>query len=252
MALVPIGTVAQTNAELPGVEGKRDVLIVPAGRHLNVSPETGAVVQPKAHVSSNKALGGYFVLTMLLVILITNASLRGIWSLVVVFGLLAITFFLGMMNLWDTVLGWFGLVEIYINASGYLLIATSIFLMWACSFFGFDYLFYTVFTPGQFRVHLTIGEGETAFDALGMVIHKRRNDFFRHWLLGGGSGDLIIKTGGAQPQTFEIPNVLFAGWKVRYIQKMLQEREVIEEPVRIIVRPSESTKPADLHAGAGV
>ena len=29
------------------------------------------------------------------------------------------------------------------------------------------------------------------------MLEKRRNDFFRHWLLGLGAGDLHVKTGGA-------------------------------------------------------
>jgi hypothetical protein len=37
----------------------------------------------------------------------------------------------------------------------------------------------------------------------------------------------VVKTGGANPQTFEVPNVLFVGWKLRLIEEMLQEREVV-------------------------
>ena len=48
-----------------------------------------------------------------------------------------------------------------------------------------------------------------------MVVHKRRDDLFRHWILGFGSGDLIVRTGGANPQAFELPNVLFVGPKLR-------------------------------------
>jgi hypothetical protein len=61
-----------------------------------------------------------------------------------------------------------------------------------------------------------------------MVLHKRRDDLFRHWLLGCGSGDLVVRTGGASPQSFELPNVLFVGSKLRKAQQMLQEREVVE------------------------
>ena len=84
-----------------------------------------------------------------------------------------------------------------------------------------------VFSPGQFRVHLEIGLGETAFDTMGITVHKRQDDLFRHWVLGMGSGDLVVTTGGANPQTFEIPNVLFIGEKIRIIEQMIQEREVV-------------------------
>jgi len=83
------------------------------------------------------------------------------------------------------------------------------------------------FSRGQFRVHLAVGAGETAYEVLGMVVHKRRDDLFRHWVLGLGSGDLIVRTGGANPQTIELPNVLFVGSKLRMAQRLLLEREVV-------------------------
>jgi hypothetical protein len=76
-------------------------------------------------------------------------------------------------------------------------------------------------------MHLAVGASETAYEALGMVVHKRRDDLFRHWILGFGSGDLIVRTGGANPQTFELPNVLFVGHKLQMAQQLLQEREVV-------------------------
>jgi hypothetical protein len=60
-----------------------------------------------------------------------------------------------------------------------------------------------------------------------MVVEKRRSDLFRHWVLGIGSGDLLVKTAGSNAQQFEMPNVLFVGSKVRMIQQMLQTREVV-------------------------
>jgi len=56
---------------------------------------------------------------------------------------------------------------------------------------------YMVFTPGQLRVRQEIGGGEAAYDTAGMVIQKQRNDLFRHWILGLGSGDLVVNTSGA-------------------------------------------------------
>jgi hypothetical protein len=84
-----------------------------------------------------------------------------------------------------------------------------------------------VFSPGQLRVHQEVGTGEVAYDALGMVVAKRRSDLFRHWLLGFGSGDLIVKTAGAASQQFEMHNILFVGNKLQMIQQMLQTREVV-------------------------
>jgi hypothetical protein len=51
---------------------------------------------------------------------------------------------------------------------------------------------------------------------------------FRHWLIGLGSGDLVIKAGGGgnSGQHVEVDNVLFIGRKLGLIQRLLQERQV--------------------------
>ena len=60
-----------------------------------------------------------------------------------------------------------------------------------------------------------------------MTIQKQRSDLFRHWILGLGSGDLIVPTAGAQPHQFDMPNVLFLGRKVREIEDMLRSRQMV-------------------------
>ena len=82
---------------------------------------------------------------------------------------------------------------------------------------------YMVFTPGQFKVCTEIGGGEKVFDTIGMKLEKRRSDLFRHWILGLGSGDLIVKTTGAQAHQFEMDNVLFVGRKVQQIEEMIRK-----------------------------
>ena len=52
------------------------------------------------------------------------------------------------------------------------------------------------------------------FDA-GWSWDKKRNDLFRHWLIGLGSGDLHVKSGGPANLDFEMNNVLFVGTKNR-------------------------------------
>ena len=42
----------------------------------------------------------------------------------------------------------------------------------------FDRQVYMVFTPGQMRVCLEIGDAETAYDTAGMTIQKQRSDLF--------------------------------------------------------------------------
>jgi hypothetical protein len=54
-----------------------------------------------------------------------------------------------------------------------------------------------------------------------MVLEKYRDDFFRHWVLGFGSGDLHIKPYGSDREEVKVPNVLFIGTKVSTIQHMI-------------------------------
>src|SRR5205814_5463941 len=106
-------------------------------------------------------------------------------------------------------------------------ISTVLLIIWLVAFLLFDQQVYMIFTPGQFRVRLEIGEGETAYDTTGMTVQKQRSDLFRHWILGLGSGDLIVRTSGAQAHMFDLPKVLFLGHKVNQIDEMLPIRQVV-------------------------
>ena len=56
---------------------------------------------------------------------------------------------------------------------------------------------------------------------------RQRVDLFRHWLLGFGSGDLTVRTGGSNSQVLQLPNVLGINRRLKLIHTMLQEREVV-------------------------
>jgi hypothetical protein len=226
LAIVPAGTKAVTDQEIPG-EGRCDVLIVPAGGHLPADRATGTVTDPTVHVARRAGYGVIFTLVLLLVIFITNVPLRGMWSVVALVTLLLLSIIFALAGWWEDILEFLAHSRIYINAFGYLAIAVPLFLVWLATFVLFDRQAYMVFTPGQLRVHQNIGGGEMAYDTTGMVVEKRRSDLFRHWVLGVGSGDLIVDTSGSKAHHFEMPNVLFVGAKVQLIQQMLQQREVV-------------------------
>jgi FlaA1/EpsC-like NDP-sugar epimerase len=228
MALVPPGTVAEKGRHVEGHTGPRDVLVLPPEKELPLDAATGTLLQPRLHMARSNNLGGIFATVLLIVIVVTNVHLRGVWSLVMILLILLVSLLLALTGGWDLVLRFMSVVDVHINAFGYLCISTSLFVAWLFVFFFFDRLVYASFSRGQFRVHLAIGAGETAYEVLGMVVHKRRDDLFRHWILGFGSGDLTVKTGGANPQKVELPNVLFVSKKLQLAQQMLQEREVIK------------------------
>ena len=116
---------------------------------------------------------------------------------------------------WDTIFHYLSVLDIRINAGGYFFISSILCAIWLISVLLFDRQIYMIFTPGQLRVCLDIGGGETAYDTTGMVIQKQRNDLFRHIMLGLGSGDLIVRTSGANAHEFHLPNVLFVGRKLQ-------------------------------------
>jgi len=77
-------------------------------------------------------------------------------------------------------------------------------------------------------VRMAVGTGEVVFDTRGMVVEKKRDALFRHWLLGFGSGDLVVNTSGTNTRQYQMPNVLGINAKIALIHTMLQEREVVK------------------------
>jgi hypothetical protein len=222
LAIVPAGTQV-----VEGFDGGREALVLPAGAHLPLDPATGKPREPTLRVARRSGYGIVFVVVVLLVVFITNVPIRGLWSLVAIMTVVTGTIILALAGWWDDILEAAGHLHVYMNAYGYLAISLPLLVLWLVAVLFFDPKMYMVFAPGQLRVHQEIGGGEVVYDTLGMVVAKRRSDLFRHWLLGFGSGDLLVKTAGANAQQFEMHNVLFVGNKQQLIQQMLQTREVV-------------------------
>lgn len=226
MAIVPEGTQARKAVEL--TEGKREVLVVPEkGPQLPKNPQTDNPDEPHLRISPSKNLGVLFMIILLLVIFITNVPLRGLWSVIVIVFIVFLSIIFALLDWWEVIMRYLSFLDIRINLGGYLLFSAILFVLWLIVFLLFDQQIYMVFTPGQLRVRLEIGGAETAYDTTGMTIQKQRSDVFRHWVLGLGSGDLIVRTSGAQSHTFDMPNVLFLGKKVREIEDLLRSKQVV-------------------------
>jgi hypothetical protein len=199
------------------------VLVVP-----NRKGDTAAKVEwPGVRMTSNKNLGVVYAVVLLLVIFITNVPLRGLWSVIAIVIIVCVTIIFALLGWWEHILEYLSFLDIRLNEGGYFTISSVLFVIWLLIFLLFDQQIYMIFTPGQLRVRLEIGEGETAYDTTGMTIQKQRSDLFRHWILGLGSGDLIVRTAGAQAHQFDLPNVLFIGRKVKLIEVMLRSRAVV-------------------------
>jgi hypothetical protein len=228
VAFVPPGTVAQRGARVEEQDGPRDVLIAPEGRPLPAASEPDELKQPRLRMAVSNNLGILWALTLCLVVVFTNISLRGLRSLIVIIVLGFTTVLLAVLGLWDPILRAVQLIDIHITAYSYLSISLFLFVIWLVTFLLFDRLKYMVFTRGQLRVRMAVSQGETVYDTRGMVVERHRDDLFRHWLLGLGSGDLTVRTGGANTRQLDLPNVLAIGRKLALIHKMLQEREVVQ------------------------
>lgn len=170
---------------------------------------------------SNSNLGVIFFLVLFLVILITNVSVRGTRSALVILSAVLAVVLLAYFGWWDTVLNWLGRLRIHLNLGAYLAFSTLLFGVWALAVFVFDRMNYWLIKPGQITRVQVLGAGSTSYDTDGMVVEKHRSDVFRHWVLGLGSGDLEIQTTGATRDRLHLPNVLFIGSKVDAIQRLI-------------------------------
>lgn len=171
--------------------------------------------------NSSSDLGVIFFLTLFFVILISNVSVRGVASALVVVCLVLAAVLLAWFGWWDTVLSWFGHLRVHLNLGAYLFFSTLLFAAWFLTVFVFDQMTWWRITPGQITRERFLGAGSKSYDTDGIMLEKYRYDLFRNWIIGLGSGDLRIQTWGANRETINIPNVLFVGTKVKAIQAMI-------------------------------
>jgi hypothetical protein len=229
MAVVPEGTKLEQNQ--PAGNGKtQSVLVTPPGETVPPASPDSSDPSPHLRVAANNNYGVIFAGTLLLIVMITNFTLRGLASVIAIAGIIVLALLFAQLGWWDAILRFLGGLDVRMNAGGYMAIALPLFLIWLFSTFVYDHYTYMLVTRGQVRIRQSIGDGEIAVDTSGLALEKMRNDLFRHWLVGLGSGDLHVKTGGPANLDFELPNVLFVGSKLARIQDMIREKEVTGQP----------------------
>jgi hypothetical protein len=185
----------------------------------------GNPVEPKLHVTSRKSYGVLFMILLVLVIVITNVPLRGMWSVLIIMMIVLGSIIFALAGWWDNIINALSLLDIRITQGGYIFLGVALLGAWLTTFFIFDRQIYITFQPGMMKVCMEVGSGEKAYDTVGMNIEKQRSDLFRHWILGLGSGDLIVKTSGAERHEFLLHNVLFVGRKLKLIEEMQRVRQ---------------------------
>lgn len=174
-----------------------------------------------AHPGNN--LGVIFFLTLYAIIMITNFSVRGLASGIVIMGAALLTVVLAYFGLWDNAFRWFDNLTIHLTMGAYFWFSTLMFITWCVTVFGLDRLRYWEVTPGQLTHKTLFGGGSNSYNSQGMALEKHRDDIFRHWLLGLGSGDMKIRTSGATHEQIDLLNVLFIGPKVAAMQRLIAE-----------------------------
>ncbi|MFO0825492.1 MAG: hypothetical protein U0792_20625 [Gemmataceae bacterium] len=180
----------------------------------------------KTRVSQKAWLGPMFCVVLLITVVITNVPLRGVWSFVVLLMLLVLALLITLApNGWDNLLAAVGNLHIYINLAGYLFIATTVLLLWLVSVFIFDQRTYMRVTPGHIAICEHIGASIRDINGDRVEIEKKRDDMFRHWLLGFFSGDIVIRLSDTKEE-IRLPNVLWIGWRIEQVQRLIREKAV--------------------------
>ncbi len=213
-----------------GQDPPREGILLPADskHHLEPKKTDDDLKQDpeiRLHATSQRYLGVLYAVVLLIVIFITNVPLRGMWSLMIIMMIIMLSIIFGLAGIWDRIFAAIKLLDIRINMGGYFLISVGLLGLWAFAFFFFDRQVYIIFQPGALKVCLEIGAGEKQYDTIGMTIEKERSDLFRHWILGLGSGDLIVRTSGADRHEFRLNNVLFISRKLAAIEDMQRIRQ---------------------------
>lgn len=184
------------------------------GRHIEFE-DAEVIIHP------SKNLGVIYAVVFILVMLMTNVAVRGNASLTVIATILAATFCFAYMGWWDNIFRAIQQLAMFMNLGFYVFFSTAVFIIWVLSVFIFDRLSWWSFRPGQAIHHVMFGGGAQTYDTHGMSVYKMRDDLFRHWVLGLGSGDLKIAAAGATRGEFVLHNVLFIGRKLTTIQELV-------------------------------
>jgi len=226
MAVVPRDTEVRHDVQIDGQP--RDALLAPPGEHFT-APNEGRPTMPGMTVSRNNNLGVLFVATLLVVAIASTILLRGLVSLVAVVILITLVVTFALFGWWNDILLFLGGLDIRMNAAGYLAIAIPLFIAWLLVVCVYDRQHYIVFDQGQIRYVQEVGDSEVVIQSEGAVVEKKRNDVFRHWLLGLGTGDLVVRTGGAHGQAIELENVINVSRKLVVVNQMVKEKAVTVE-----------------------
>jgi hypothetical protein len=227
LAVVPPGT---TVKELP----PNQVYELTVTNQPSPSLESAAANTAKGQdafsvrIARNKNYGIVYIGVLLLVIFGSNVPLRGLASVIAILAILLVTVLFAYLDWWTPIFDYLGGLHVQISLAGYLVPSVVLLVLWLATLLFYDPMRYMVFTPGQLVVHKEIGDLREVFDTAQVEAEKRRTDLFRHWILGFGAGDLIIKV-PSQSLQIELPNVLFVDRRVTEIANLMKTKPVLNQ-----------------------
>jgi hypothetical protein len=221
----PVWLVGFILAGLTYADGSR-LAVIPAdstSKDVRIAANTNLV-----RISANKNYGMVYITVLLLVIFGSNVPLRGLTSFIAILAILLVCVVCAYLDWWATIFDYLGALHIQISLAGYLVPSVVLLVLWLATLFLYDPMRYMSFTPGQFILHREIGDQREVFDTTQVEAEKRRTDLFRHWVLGFGAGDLIIKV-PSQSLQIELPNVLFVDRRVKEIADLMKTKPVLNQ-----------------------
>jgi hypothetical protein len=172
------------------------------------------------HPSRN--LGVIYTLLLLLLIAVTSTKIKGMKAALIIAALAFLALLCVHLNWWEAILGWLGDQSISLSMGFYLFSSSLLFLVWLLSVFVIDRLSFWRFSPGQVSHEYLGGIVNNTYDTDNMtILLNRQDDFFRHWIIGLGSGDLHLQTMGGRGVEMNVANVLFVGAKMVKIQRLI-------------------------------
>ncbi|MER3417215.1 MAG: hypothetical protein C4297_13550 [Gemmataceae bacterium] len=216
LAIVPAGS--QYVAEQ---SGKKHYILIPTDKEYRGERD------PHIKISPNKNLGVIYCIVTLVVIFATSVTLRGLRSLVLMISVLLLTVLFAWLGWWEQIFEWFGRLSLHMNAGFYLFFSTVLFVLWLLTTFVYDRMHYWRITPGEITHRFLFAGGEVSYDTEGMAFEKMQDDLFRHWILGLGSGDLVmhpLKIGTIEQRELQVQNVLRIGNKLGRIQELIARK----------------------------
>lgn len=168
-------------------------------------------------------IGISFIAVILFVAVFTNVRLRGVHSFVLILVVGGLYWLVAHIPGIEHALGWLALLRVHLNLAFYLTFSTLLLAIWLIIVGVADHFTWWRFSPSQVTEEHFMGlaTGHT-YNSEGMAVRRLPNDFFRHILLGWGTGDFMVRP--AHDDAFEIHNVRNARRQQVLIEKAIATR----------------------------